>query len=432
MVYMRSMVTFRKKFFVVIVGVLLSVVILLGYLILPVQAAGSTTVTVDLLSQTISSGSTFTISIACVPAQPIKAFELQVVFNPSLLKANSVAEGTIFNRYSTFFNPGSIDNVKGAITNIYDLILGKGMTSLSGTLVTISFTAKSTSGISAINLKNVGVTNDTKYVPITSTNGSVKITVQSQLSNKPPVYESMAPTNKSSNILISTPSLQLTIRDPEGKSFNYTIQTQPNVGSVSVHNVGNGTKSCGISGLKYATTYRWYVNATDGRTWTRQWYTFTTQQQQYVEILDQQQTKATNNFALYSTRLGGQSFKPTKGLLTSVELYMRKIGSPQNSLTLAVRSSKSGSDLVSISKPASEIPTSYGWVKFDLSDLTVTPGSTYYLVLRTSSGSTSNCYYWGYGYHTSYANGIRLYSTTGGSSWINNPSYDSCFKTYGI
>jgi hypothetical protein len=429
---MISMITSHKNFFVFTINVLFSVIILIGLLIIPVHAAGSTTVKVDLLSQTISSGSTFTINIACVPSQSIKAFELQVVFNPSLLKANSVAKGNIFNSYSTFFNPGSIDNVKGTITDVYDLILGKGMTSSSGTLVTISFTAKSTSGTSTINLKNVGVTNDLRYVPITITNGSVQIIVQSQQSNKPLVCEPIAPANKSSNIPISTTSLKLTIRDPEGKSFNYTIQTRPNVGSVSVNNAGNGTKSCAISGLKYATTYRWYVNATDGHTWTRLWYTFTTQQQQYVEVLDQLQTKYTNNFALYSTRLGGQSFKPTMGLLTSAELYIRKIGNPPNSVTLAVRSSKSGSDLVTISKPVSEISTSYGWVKFDFSDLPVTPGNLYYLVLRTSGGSSSNCYYWGYGYQTSYTNGIRLYSTTGGSSWINNPSYDTCFKTYGI
>ena len=93
---------------------------------------------------------------------------------------------------------------------------------------------------------------------------------------QPPVYENMVPANKSTNIPISTSSLSLTIRDPNGDDFNYTIQTRPNVGSVSVHGTHNGTKQCTISGLKYATTYRWYVNATDGTNWKRRWYTFTT------------------------------------------------------------------------------------------------------------------------------------------------------------
>jgi len=173
---MISMITFRKKCFVVTINVVLSVIILVGLLIIPVHAAGSTTVKVDSLSQNIPSGSTFTISIACVPNQTLKAFELQVVFNSSLLKANSVFEGNIFKSYSTFFNAGSIDNINGTITNIYDVILGSDSPSSNGTLVIISFTAKSTSGTSSINLKNVGITNNVEYIPITIINGSVQIT----------------------------------------------------------------------------------------------------------------------------------------------------------------------------------------------------------------------------------------------------------------
>jgi len=275
---MNAMKTLRKKFFVGTMNIMIPVIIILGTLILPVHAAGYTTVKVNPLSQTVTSGSTFTINIACVPGQAIKSFELQVVFNPSLLKANSVSKGSIFNSYSTFFNAGSIDNTGGTINNIYDVILGTGSTSSSGTLVTISFTAKSTSGTSSINLKNVGITNSAGYISVSITNGSVQITTQSQQSNNPPVYASISPTNKSSNIPISTTSLSITIRDPEGKPFSYTIQTRPNVGSASVNNAGNGTKSCSISGLRYETTYWWYVNATDGVNWKRCWYTFTTAQ----------------------------------------------------------------------------------------------------------------------------------------------------------
>jgi hypothetical protein len=275
---MISMKTLRKKFFVGTMNIMIPVMIILGTLIISVHAAGFTTVKVNPLSQTVTSGSIFTISIACVPGQTIKSFELQVVFNPSLLKANSVSKGSIFSSYSTFFNAGSIDNAGGTINNIYDVILGTGSTSSSGTLVTISFTAKSTSGTSSINLKNVGITNSAGYISISITNGSVQITTQSQQSNNPPVYTSMFPANQSSNIPISTTSLSLTIRDPEGKPFDYTIQTRPNVGSASVNNAGNGTKSCSLSGLKYETTYWWYVNATDGVNWKRCWYTFTTVQ----------------------------------------------------------------------------------------------------------------------------------------------------------
>jgi hypothetical protein len=151
-----------------------------------------------------------------------------------------------------------------------------------------------------------------------------------------------------------------------------------------------------------------------------------------TETLDQQQTQYNNNFALYTTRWGGQSFKPTASTLTRVELYMRKAGSPPADVVLSIRSSISGPDLVSLSKSASQIPTTNNWVEFDFTDLAVTPGSTYYLVLRTASGTSTNCYYWGYGTGSPYANGVLYYSATGGSSWTSYATNDFCFKTYGI
>ncbi len=269
---MKSKTSLHKKILMLTTCTMISMMLLSGLFIIPVAAA-TTTVKINPASQTVSTGSTFTVSVLCVPGQSIKSYELKVVFNPSLLKANSVTKGNIFNGYSTYFNAGTIDNSAGTIKNIFNVILGPGSVSSSGTFVTISFTAKSTTGTSSINLNNVGVTNSVGYIPIAITNGSVKVSLQS---NSPPVYESASPANRSTNIPISTSSLSVTIRDPNGDAFNYTIQTQPNVGSVSVRGTHNGTKQCTISGLKYATTYRWYVNTTDGKTWKRNWYTFTT------------------------------------------------------------------------------------------------------------------------------------------------------------
>ena len=258
---------------IITVQMIITMILISGTLVIPVDAA-TTSVKVDPLNQTVSTGKTFNVNVLCVPAQSIKSYELKVVFNPSLIKANSVTKGNIFNGYSTYFNAGTIDNTAGTISNIYNVILGSGSVSSSGTFITISFTAKSTIGTSSIKLNNVGVTNNIGYIPITITNGSVQI-IQASTPN-PPIYESVIPANKSTNIPISTSSLSLTIRDPNGDAFNYTVQTRPNVGSVSVHGTHNGTKQCTISGLKYDTTYRWYVNATDGTASKRSWYSFTT------------------------------------------------------------------------------------------------------------------------------------------------------------
>jgi uncharacterized repeat protein (TIGR02543 family) len=84
-----------------------------------------------------------------------------------------VTEGNIFNGYTTFFNAGAINNTVGTIVDIYGLIVGAGLVSTSGSLVSLSFTALLTSGTSTIGLSKVGVTNNTVYVPITVTNGTV-------------------------------------------------------------------------------------------------------------------------------------------------------------------------------------------------------------------------------------------------------------------
>jgi len=91
---------------------------------LPVKADGPTLVQVSPSDITVSALQTFSLNITCNPSQPIKAFELKISFDPSLLQANSITEGAIFSGYSTFFNDGTIDNIAGTIINIYNLIIG--------------------------------------------------------------------------------------------------------------------------------------------------------------------------------------------------------------------------------------------------------------------------------------------------------------------
>lgn len=139
----------------------------------PVAADSPTLVQVSPVGKTVSAGQTFSLNIACTPGQTIKSFELKLSFNPTLLQANSVTEGTIFNGYTTFFNAGTINNTAGTIVDVYGLIVGTGGVSNPGSLVSLSFTARSASGASAIGLFEVGVTNETAYVPIAVTNGTV-------------------------------------------------------------------------------------------------------------------------------------------------------------------------------------------------------------------------------------------------------------------
>ena len=91
-----------------------------------------------------------------------------------------------------------------------------------------------------------------------------------------PFFSGLSINNGAEGVSVSTSSLSIIIEDPDGDSFNWTIETSPNIGSNSGSNDSNGTKSCIISDLAYFTTYHWFVNATDGTHWTNGSYSFTT------------------------------------------------------------------------------------------------------------------------------------------------------------
>ncbi|MCX6672062.1 MAG: DUF2341 domain-containing protein, partial [Euryarchaeota archaeon] len=108
------------------------------------------------------------------------------------------------------------------------------------------------------------------------TNETYRFTTKTAPINNPPLITNPGPVNESTGIPITMTSLNITIEDPEGESFNWTITTSPNIGSNSSHGAINGTKRCTMPGLAYNTTYHWTVTATDGHKWTNRTYHFTT------------------------------------------------------------------------------------------------------------------------------------------------------------
>jgi parallel beta-helix repeat protein len=97
--------------------------------------------------------------------------------------------------------------------------------------------------------------------------------------NYEPVFSEISPSNGTAGVSISLSSLSVTIKDPEGDLFNWSIETSPDVGSSSADNDSNGSKSCNVSGLSYSTTYYWYVSAVDvgSGDWINATYSFTTE-----------------------------------------------------------------------------------------------------------------------------------------------------------
>jgi len=143
------------------------------------------------------------------------------------------------------------------------------------------------------------------------------------------------------------------------------------------------------------------------------------------------QDEGTYSFMVYGSRWAGQSFIPSIDELTMIELLIGKNGVPAGDLTVSIRSSLTGADIESITVPESSIPETAGWVEFDLPDMDVTSGNTYYIVVHTSGGNSVNCYTWNFGYNTPYTDGAFQFSSSGGSSWTEYLPYDFCFITYG-
>ena len=81
--------------------------------------------------------------------------------------------------------------------------------------------------------------------------------------NYRPNITSPDPANNSIEIDVGLGELSVTIEDPEGDSFDWTIDTSPDVGSASGTDESNGTKTCDLEVLDYGTTYTWTVTATD-------------------------------------------------------------------------------------------------------------------------------------------------------------------------
>jgi len=96
----------------------------------------------------------------------------------------------------------------------------------------------------------------------------------------PPNISSPYPTNESTCVNVSTSTFNVTIEDSEGDTFNWSIDTSPDVGNSSGTDASNGSKECTLdTPLPYHTTITVYVNIT-GYTGTsppiNRTYTFTT------------------------------------------------------------------------------------------------------------------------------------------------------------
>ena len=168
------------------------------------------------------------------------------------------------------------------------------------------------------------------YVNVTDgqkwTNETYSFSTAAAPTNDPPTITSPSIENESVDVSILTSSLSVTINEPEGDNFDWTIETFPDIGSSSGDDESNGSKSLSISGLSYFTDYKWYVNVTDGNSWSRHWYTFTTRSQYIPNIPDSFSAIADGRFQIDLSWNKGDNADYTYIEFNTISSWNRNIG----------------------------------------------------------------------------------------------------------
>jgi len=124
----------------------------------------------------------------------------------------------------------------------------------------------------------LNVTQLPPLVAYATLNFSCKLNVTDSPGNDTVDIKNPFPANGSTNVDLTQATWNVTIEDPEGDTFNWSIDTGPDVGNASDSGDTNGSKQTSLTGLVVSTTYTVWVNATDlgnGTTVTKV-YSFTT------------------------------------------------------------------------------------------------------------------------------------------------------------
>jgi len=92
-----------------------------------------------------------------------------------------------------------------------------------------------------------------------------------------PIVSNPLPVDGDSWVSVDISELSIRLEDLQGDPMDYSIETSPDIGSVSGSGVGNGVYTLPVDGLEYTQDYTWFVNVTDGKYWVRKVFSFKTQ-----------------------------------------------------------------------------------------------------------------------------------------------------------
>jgi hypothetical protein len=138
----------------------LCLVLLFGLCARPVVA--SPILSIEPVVSTVAPNASFVLDIDIKDVTDLFGFQFDFLYDPALLMANEILEGSFFaSTGNSFFIPGTIDNLAGAISFTADTLLGaiSGVNG-NGTVAQVKFTALS-AGSSTVALSNVSLLDST-------------------------------------------------------------------------------------------------------------------------------------------------------------------------------------------------------------------------------------------------------------------------------
>jgi hypothetical protein len=151
-------------------------------------ANAQATLSIDPTSQSTSTGTVVTVDVDIANVTNLYGYQFDLTFNPSVLSAVSSSEGSFLTTggNSTFFIPGTNDNVDGVVLATADTILSAvpGVNG-SGELAVFTFDAIG-KGTSALGFANVMLL-DSSFNSISNTTTGATVTVGSGTAKVPEI-----------------------------------------------------------------------------------------------------------------------------------------------------------------------------------------------------------------------------------------------------
>lgn len=182
-----------------------------------IATASQAQVSIDPVSQTVEKGQEFSINITIDPvSNPVAGIQFNLIFDSTLVSIKNVTQGDIFrkNRITTFFNPGTIDNSKGTLNNVWEVITTPGMNiTARGTFARINMYAKNAGTVYPGLIKVVLSDPDGKSIPFILKNGTIIISSPAVNLIRNPGFESgtspwLFYTNGKGTFSITSPGFQ--------------------------------------------------------------------------------------------------------------------------------------------------------------------------------------------------------------------------------